>query len=106
MAGGRAPIEITLGERKILVRPFNVGQIEKMAELETSGTNRNKVPFAILRLAFERQEVPSGETAVVFDELEPTQLEIQDALQTILRGSGMEQKAVTPGEATAPQKGA
>lgn len=98
---------ITLGGTQYTIKPFNLGELEHISEMQADKTKATKVPFEALRIVLRRAE-PKCEKP---DELEVTPEEMQGAFAAIMDLSGMKppakpgeggQGAATAGEAPKP----
>jgi hypothetical protein len=88
-------VHFTLGHRAFSVPPFNVGQIEKIADaLETLPAS--KVPYVMLKIALQRAEPPLSSDDV--DKIECRIDEIKTAVDAILVASGLRAKNTDPNE--------
>jgi hypothetical protein len=47
---------ITLGGQQFAIKPFNIGELERLGDVFAGQSNNIKTAFAVLRLAMERAE--------------------------------------------------
>lgn len=75
--------KITLGGSDYTIRTFNIGELERIAEIMEGP--RTKVPFAIIRIALERAE-PKVEKP---NDIEATTDEVSSAMVAVMKLAGL-----------------
>lgn len=85
---------ITLGGETYTCHPFNLGELEDIADL-TDTLSGAKAGFAILRLALARATPAVPDPRL----LEGSAAEVEAAITAVMRSSGMEIGAADSGEA-------
>lgn len=84
---------IVLDAQPYVVHALNIGEIEQVQEAMSGPSG--KVAFIILAAALKRA-TPSVADDAQFRALEPTSTEIKDAVQAIMKLSGMEETTSGP----------
>lgn len=94
---------ITLDGKDYSLTPFNMEQLERVAELGVSGLHPTKVAFATFHIAMENAtpKIEDSRKLVV------GQAEFQDAMSKVMTAAGMTKpEEADQGEATPPAVGA
>ena len=81
----KQPITVTFGGDTYAFRPLNIGQIERVVELQSDDAPPRAYIFAVLAIAAERVEPAIPD----IKQIEATFSELSDAMIAILKGSGM-----------------
>ncbi len=90
---------ITLDGQEYTMRPFNMGELEEVAELDLP---RAKMPFALLRLAMKRADPPCPSV----DAIEMTPDEFNEAVGKVMVAAGMRKVEAGPSGEASPATGA
>lgn len=84
-------IKVTLGETEFTVPALNIAQLQDISEIIAAGVPTTSAGFTILKVAMKR-----ATPAPDWDSLGPTLDEISDAVQTILKLSGLQKPDANP----------
>ena len=85
---------ITLGGQDYTIRPFTIGQLERISDLIASDLKGSRFTFALVRMALERAD-PKPEN---IEDLELDFDDLRNASSTIMELAGVKQDKVDPQE--------